>query len=161
MALVKRFFSEIGRALRFVALSRAESCKRRLKACLLPPLSPYLFRETGSAVDRAGLGLLDNAIFKEPFSRHRSIMNLYDKHPVVSPDAFVAPNATVVGRVDVNKCSSVWYGAVVRGECPAPALGFASGVLSLRCFRRRPEQCFDWRLQLDRRSSRRDDDEER
>lgn len=43
-------------------------------------------------------------------------MNLYDKHPVISADAFIAPNATVIGRVDVNKASSVWYGAVVRGE---------------------------------------------
>ena len=29
---------------------------------------------------------------------------------------FVAPNATVVGKVDINQSSSVWYGAVVRGD---------------------------------------------
>ena len=43
-------------------------------------------------------------------------MNLYEKHPWTSPDVFVAPNATVVGSVDINSKSSVLYGAVVRGD---------------------------------------------
>jgi carbonic anhydrase/acetyltransferase-like protein (isoleucine patch superfamily) len=42
-------------------------------------------------------------------------MNLFEKHPWTSPDVFVAPNATVVGDVDINLKSSVMYGAVVRG----------------------------------------------
>jgi gamma-carbonic anhydrase len=48
-------------------------------------------------------------------SRHRPIMNLFEKHPWTSPDVFVAPNATVVGDVDINLKSNVMYGAVVRG----------------------------------------------
>jgi gamma-carbonic anhydrase len=49
------------------------------------------------------------------------------RHPWVSPDAFVAPNATVVGRVDVNTRSSVMYGAVVRGDLNSVSIGaFAS-----------------------------------
>ena len=38
-------------------------------------------------------------------------------------DAFVAPNATVVGRVAVNANSSVWYGAVVRGDLNTVTIG--------------------------------------
>jgi hypothetical protein len=34
-------------------------------------------------------------------------MNLFDKHPWSSPDVFVAPNATVVGTVDINTKSAV------------------------------------------------------
>jgi carbonic anhydrase/acetyltransferase-like protein (isoleucine patch superfamily) len=41
----------------------------------------------------------------------------------VAPDAFVAPNATVVGRVAVNAQSSVWYGAVVRGDLNTVTIG--------------------------------------
>ena len=43
-------------------------------------------------------------------------MNLFDKHPWTSPDVFVAPNATVVGSVDINTKSAVMYGAVIRGD---------------------------------------------
>jgi hypothetical protein len=36
-------------------------------------------RETGQALDRAGLRIADNEIFRETYSRHRPIMTLYDK----------------------------------------------------------------------------------
>ena len=36
-------------------------------------------RETGQALDRLGLTISGNEIFNETYSRHRPIMNLYDK----------------------------------------------------------------------------------
>lgn len=36
-------------------------------------------RETGQALDRVGLTISGNDIFKETYSRHRSVMNLFDK----------------------------------------------------------------------------------
>ncbi len=47
---------------------------------------------------------------------------------MVSPDAFVAPNATVVGRVGLGKSSSVWYGAVVRGDLNPVTIGDFAAV---------------------------------
>ena len=41
--------------------------------------------------------------------------NLFDQRPKVSPNAFVAPSATVVGEVELWDKVSVWYGAVIRG----------------------------------------------
>lgn len=41
---------------------------------------------------------------------------------------FVAPNATVVGRVDLNQHASVWYGAVVRGDLNDVAVGAYSSI---------------------------------
>ena len=38
------------------------------------------------------------------------------KSPVVHPDAFVAPTATLIGDVTVEKGASVWYGAVLRAD---------------------------------------------
>lgn len=73
-------------------------------------------RETGQHIDQIGLRAIDKPIFKEPFSRHRSVMNLFQKFPNVEPNVFVAPSATVVGRVQILDSSSVWYGAVVRGD---------------------------------------------
>jgi carbonic anhydrase/acetyltransferase-like protein (isoleucine patch superfamily) len=45
------------------------------------------------------------------------------RFPVVENDVFVAPNASVVGRVTVGMQSSIWYGAVVRGDNSDVAIG--------------------------------------
>ncbi len=37
------------------------------------------FRETGQALDRLGLTVAENELYKETFSRHRPVMNLFDK----------------------------------------------------------------------------------
>ena len=42
--------------------------------------------------------------------------------------AFVAANATVIGRVTLAAGSSVWYGAVVRGDVEEIAIGEFSNV---------------------------------
>jgi len=49
-------------------------------------------------------------------SRHRTLMNIFDKAPVVDKDAFVAPSASVIGDVQVGRGSSIWYGCVLRGK---------------------------------------------
>ncbi|MFF0143753.1 carbonic anhydrase/acetyltransferase-like protein (isoleucine patch superfamily) [Amycolatopsis sulphurea] len=36
--------------------------------------------------------------------------------PNVHPDAWIAPTATLIGNVTVEKDASVWYGAVIRGD---------------------------------------------
>jgi carbonic anhydrase/acetyltransferase-like protein (isoleucine patch superfamily) len=38
------------------------------------------------------------------------------KRPQVSPEAFIAPTATLVGDVIVEAGASVWYGAVIRAD---------------------------------------------
>lgn len=46
-------------------------------------------------------------------------MNLFEfegKRPTVHPEAFVAPTATLIGDVTVEKGASVWYGAVLRAD---------------------------------------------
>ena len=39
------------------------------------------------------------------------------KRPTIADDAFVAPNATLIGDVRIEAGASVWYGAVLRGDC--------------------------------------------
>lgn len=48
--------------------------------------------------------------------------------PDLSLAAFVADNATVVGNVSVAEESSIWYGAVVRGDVEQIAIGKYSNV---------------------------------
>ena len=45
-----------------------------------------------------------------------AVITVYGKTPDVGSAAFVAPNATLAGDVVLAAGSSVWYGAVVRGD---------------------------------------------
>jgi carbonic anhydrase/acetyltransferase-like protein (isoleucine patch superfamily) len=48
--------------------------------------------------------------------------------PDVHPEAFVAPNAVVVGRVTLQREASVWYGCVVRGDIEPILIGEQSNI---------------------------------
>jgi len=38
------------------------------------------------------------------------------REPVISPEAWIAPTATLVGDVRVEAAASIWYGAVLRAD---------------------------------------------
>jgi len=40
------------------------------------------------------------------------------KTPVIDPSAFIAPTAVIIGDVAIGAESSVWFGAVIRGDYP-------------------------------------------
>ncbi|RZC14768.1 putative sugar kinase slr0537 isoform B [Glycine soja] len=50
-------------------------------------------------------------------SRHLTLMNIFDKAPVVDKDAFVAPSASVV-----------WYGCVLRGDVSSIRIGSGTNI---------------------------------
>ena len=39
------------------------------------------------------------------------------KHPQIHPTAYIADTAVVIGDVEIGAESSIWFGAVVRGDC--------------------------------------------
>ncbi len=53
------------------------------------------------------------------------------KTPDVAGALFVAPNATILGDVQLGKDSSVWYGAVLRGDIEAIRIGEATNIQDL------------------------------
>lgn len=57
---------------------------RQLKMRRATHLFGTAVRETGQAMDRLGLTISGVDTFKETFSRHRHVMNLYDKVGVLS-----------------------------------------------------------------------------
>jgi carbonic anhydrase/acetyltransferase-like protein (isoleucine patch superfamily) len=44
------------------------------------------------------------------------IYALGDREPTIHPDAFVHPDAVVIGSVTIGALSSIWPGAVLRGD---------------------------------------------
>ncbi len=62
---------------------------------------------------------------KERLARHLG------KKPDIAQAAFVAANASVMGDVKLGKLSSVWYGAVLRGDIQSIEIGEGSNVQDL------------------------------
>jgi len=50
---------------------------------------------------------------------------------LVHPTAYVAPNATIVGKVHVAAGASVWFGCVLRGDDAAITIGAHTNVQDL------------------------------
>ena len=48
--------------------------------------------------------------------------------PDIEESAFVAPNATLIGRVTIGKGASVWFGTVIRGDINEIVIGANSNV---------------------------------
>lgn len=44
-------------------------------------------------------------------------------HPKIGENCFVAPNATIVGDVEMGKDCSIWFNAVVRGDVNSIRIG--------------------------------------
>src|ERR687883_529365 len=51
-----------------------------------------------------------------------------DKRPEIAPSAFVAPGAYIVGAVYLGEESSVWYGAVLRGDTEPIRVGTRTNI---------------------------------
>ena len=50
------------------------------------------------------------------------------KVPEVDPDAWVAPNASIIGKVKLEKNSSIWFNAVLRGDIELITIGENSNI---------------------------------
>ncbi|CAM9245161.1 unnamed protein product [Choristocarpus tenellus] len=61
-------------------------------------------------------------------SRHRQVMPLEDSKPSVAVDAWLAPSAALIGKVEVGSKASIWYGAVIRGDSGGVTIGEETNV---------------------------------
>src|SRR6267143_1981524 len=59
---------------------------------------------------------------------HPGIAARLRKGPRIHPTAWVVPGATVIGDVTLEEESSVWYGAVLRGDINRIVLGPRSNI---------------------------------
>ena len=48
--------------------------------------------------------------------------------PEIDPDACVAPNASIIGKVKLEKNSSIWFNAVLRGDIELITIGENSNI---------------------------------
>ena len=86
-----------------------------------------VFKEAGLSLDRSGSNLVNDVAYLQETSRHRQRMPLYDAVPVVE-DAWVAPNASLIGDVVVSRWATVWYNVTIRAELNAVRIGHFSSI---------------------------------
>jgi carbonic anhydrase/acetyltransferase-like protein (isoleucine patch superfamily) len=55
-------------------------------------------------------------------------MSFHFQAELVDPTAYIAPTATVLGKVTLAAQASVWFAAVIRGDAEAISLGRQSNV---------------------------------
>lgn len=48
--------------------------------------------------------------------------------PKVDPSAFIAPNATLIGEVEIGANCGIWYGCILRGDGPGISIGENSNL---------------------------------
>lgn len=53
--------------------------------------------------------------------------------PRLGQGAFIAPGATVIGDVELGEEASVWFGAVLRGDCGSIRVGARTNIQDLSC----------------------------
>ncbi|MBL8478271.1 MAG: gamma carbonic anhydrase family protein, partial [Sterolibacteriaceae bacterium] len=56
------------------------------------------------------------------------IYTLGDRQPVLGQEAWVAPNATVIGDVRLGDHASIWWNAVARGDNDTISIGAGSNI---------------------------------
>lgn len=79
-------------------------------------------RRAGAALDVAGKNMEVTQYTEKlvPSTRFVAVDKLI---PKVSDESFVAPSASVIGDVTIGKHTSVWYGAVIRGDVNSVQIG--------------------------------------
>lgn len=53
---------------------------------------------------------------------------LGERRPEVAEGVFIAPTASIIGRVSIGPDASVWFGAVIRGDVDSISIGGGTNV---------------------------------
>ena len=48
--------------------------------------------------------------------------------PVIAQDAFIAPNATIIGDVTIGNQAGIWFGCIIRGDVAEIRIGARTNI---------------------------------
>lgn len=86
-----------------------------------------VLRRSGAALDNWGknIEVAKRSEYLVPSTRFVAVDGTA---PQVSEECFVAPSASIIGDVTIGKHTSVWYGAIVRGDVNSVKIGEGSSI---------------------------------
>lgn len=85
------------------------------------------FRAAGRSLEVAGRSIEGASAYVEKFVPSTASVSIKSKSPQLSGN-FVAPTAAVLGDVTIGANSSVWYGAVIRGDVNSIRIGSTTSI---------------------------------
>eukprot|EP00884_Botryococcus_braunii_P011654 jgi/Botrbrau1/2048/Bobra.0047s0024.2 len=88
-----------------------------------------IVRRTGQSVEFLGRTLQGSYAIVDKVSNHETLQTYKGEKPALGPGIFIAPNASVIGNVTIGQRSSIWYGAVLRGDVNRILIGENSTIL--------------------------------
>jgi carbonic anhydrase/acetyltransferase-like protein (isoleucine patch superfamily) len=59
---------------------------------------------------------------------HALVLPFDGKQPLFGPDVFRAPTSTVIGDVVIGERTSIWYGAILRGDVHSIRIGMDTNI---------------------------------
>lgn len=86
-----------------------------------------VMRKMGAALDSMGKGM-ELTKYSEKLVPSTRFVAVDGVAPTVSEMSFVAPSASVIGDVTIGKESSVWYGAIIRGDVNKVTVGDKTSI---------------------------------
>ena len=86
-----------------------------------------VLQELGVYLDVLGSKSSYDIAYLQTLSRHQKIHPLYQHKPDVK-NAWIAPNAHLLGRVLVSPWATIWYNAVLRAEINTIRIGHFSSI---------------------------------
>lgn len=63
----------------------------------------------------------------------QNVISVGGKTPRIAEGVFIAPNAWIIGDVEIGEGSSVWFGCVLRGDVGSIRIGKRSNIQDLSC----------------------------
>ena len=87
-----------------------------------------MYECTPCLVVPASVGAVASTVTEVPYSPRMPIYRLGALAPDVHPEAFIHPDAVLIGNVTVGAESTVWPGAVLRGDYGSIVVGSRSSV---------------------------------
>src|SRR5690625_2467238 len=66
------------------------------------------------------------------------IYSYKNKFPKIHPSVFVAKNATIIGDVEIDEESSIWFQAVIRGDVAPTKIGKRVNIQDLSLIHQSP-----------------------
>lgn len=80
------------------------------------------FRVMGASLDKIGKKM-EVTQYTEKLVPSTRFVSVDGIGPEIADNTFVAPSASLIGNVTLGKSSSIWYGAVVRGDVNTVTIG--------------------------------------
>ena len=84
-------------------------------------------KELGLGLDRNGSKYTYDIAYLQSLSRHRNELPLYPVKPQTT-GAWIAPNASLVGDVQISAWATLWYNVVARGELNTIRVGHFTSI---------------------------------